>query len=480
MPQGWIEYRTISFDEVIRGSYVKEYMTVSHRWETAEQPDPEGVQFEAIRAYAMTHPDVKYIFYDWSCFWQRDGRTPEQTEEFKRQLSAHNMLFIGTSILILLDSSYMSRFWTQFEAWLAFQKPTADGLVSAPADEGRCKIVPVHGANSTDAQGLLSDYGRKCTTAKAHRILMSADISVTNQGDKDAMMPLIGKIDEQVKKVVAWLDSQPPPLPSAAELRAINLTQDEVRSFKDGASCKFWFVKAEHVRQAPATSLLKLQHLRATRPEWLVHKPVSFVDGLRGAYAGSILVVSHRWESPGEPDELGVQLAAIQQFLADHPEVELVWYDYWCMPQGPNKSALDKMEQKVMLPNINLLYLFGQVLVLLDISYVSRFWTSFESFLAMRKVTRDGLVTLSGSELQARMSIMCLHNANNAVGDFLKTMWKDKSVAQAYEILKRPDVCVTNQSDKDEQLPKLLALDDFSKRMWREAHDAGAPAPYSA
>ena len=83
MPRGWIEYRTISFDEVIRGSYVKEYMTVSHRWETAEQPDPEGVQFEAIRAYAMTHPDVKYILFDWSCLWQRDGRTPEQTEEFK-------------------------------------------------------------------------------------------------------------------------------------------------------------------------------------------------------------------------------------------------------------------------------------------------------------------------------------------------------------------------------------------------------------
>jgi hypothetical protein len=64
MPKDWIVYKTISFDEVVRGSYVKEYMTVSHRWETVEQPDPEGVQFEAIRAYVMTHPDVKYVLME--------------------------------------------------------------------------------------------------------------------------------------------------------------------------------------------------------------------------------------------------------------------------------------------------------------------------------------------------------------------------------------------------------------------------------
>jgi hypothetical protein len=120
------------------------------------------------------------------------------------------------------------------------------------------------------------------------------------------------------------------------------------------------------------------------------------------------------------------------------------------MPQAPNKSALDKMEQKVMLPNINLLYLFGQVLVLLDISYMSRFWTSFESFLAMRKVTREGLITVSGAELAARMSVVCLHNATDTFGDFLKSMWMNKSVEQAHAVLERPDVCVTNQSDKDE------------------------------
>ena len=39
-----------------------------------------------------------------------------------------------------------------------------------------------------------------------------------------------------------------------------------------------------------------------------------------------------------------------------------------------------------MLPNINLLYLFCGVLILLDLSYMSRFWTQLEAFLSLRTV----------------------------------------------------------------------------------------------
>ena len=44
------------------------------------------------------------------------------------------------------------------------------------------------------------------------------------------------------------------------------------------------------------------------------------------------------------------------------------------MPQGRNKTGEEDVEFQVMLPNINLLYLFCSVLVLLDRSYMSRFW----------------------------------------------------------------------------------------------------------
>ena len=47
--------------------------------------------------------------------------------------------------------------------------------------------------------------------------------------------------------------------------------------------------------------------------------------------------------------------------------------DWSCMPQG-ERDELGKVEFDVMLPNVNLLYLFFSVLVLLDRSYMSRFW----------------------------------------------------------------------------------------------------------
>ena len=45
-------------------------------------------------------------------------RTPEEKEEFKRTLKVINMLYLGARVQVLLDFSYINRFWTQFEAWV--------------------------------------------------------------------------------------------------------------------------------------------------------------------------------------------------------------------------------------------------------------------------------------------------------------------------------------------------------------------------
>lgn len=42
----------------------------------------------------------------------------------------------------------------------------------------------------------------------------------------------------------------------------------------------------------------------------------------------------------------------------------------------------------------------------------------------------------------------------------LLEMWSDKDPMQAYEVLSKPDVEVTNKSDKQAQLPKLLKLNE--------------------
>ena len=46
---------------------------------------------------------------------------------------------------------------------------------------------------------------------------------------------------------------------------------------------------------------------------------------------------------------------------------------YWCMPQG-KRSLATKLEFNHMLNHANLLYLGTRVLILLDLSYISRFW----------------------------------------------------------------------------------------------------------
>jgi hypothetical protein len=45
------------------------------------------------------------------------------------------------------------------------------------------------------------------------------------------------------------------------------------------------------------------------------------------------------------------------------------------MPQGKDRTRIEKVQFKWMLRNVNIIYLGCSVLILLDLSYLSRFWT---------------------------------------------------------------------------------------------------------
>ena len=158
---------------------------------------------------------------------------------------------------------------------------------------------------------------------------------------------------------------------SEEQLASVGLSREMIERFRVGEECTFWFVKAGHLRTLTPAALPRMQELR--RDGWLVQRRIRFVDVCMGAYRRKHLVVSHRWEAPGVPDGLGVQAQAVQEYLQRHPGIELVWYDYSCMPQG-EKTALEQVELRAMLPNINLLYLGCAVLIIQDLSYLSRFW----------------------------------------------------------------------------------------------------------
>ena len=55
--------------------------------------------------------------------------------------------------------------------------------------------------------------------------------------------------------------------------------------------------------------------------------------------------------------------------------------------------------------------------------------------------------------------------------DELYAMWGNKTAREAHDVLAKPDVVVTNASDKEEQLPKLLRMDELVCASMRQMLD---------
>jgi len=181
--------------------------------------------------------------------------------------------------------------------------------------------------------------------------------------------------------------------------------------------------------------------------------------------------VSHRWQGPAEPDPGAEQLREIIGYLQKHSEIRYVWYDFWCMPQDErseeqlqeegtvdSRTESQKAEFKRMLKMINYLYLGCRVLVLLDLGYMSRFWTLFESWLAMRKATEHGLVEAhSDDERERQFCIKVLYD-NPAASELIEALlkqWRFCTWSDAKERLASVDIAVTNASDKEYHLKNL-------------------------
>ena len=226
---------------------------------------------------------------------------------------------------------------------------------------------------------------------------------------------------------------------------------------KEPDCCVFWFASRRHILESTDKSLPSFQELKA-RNGFLHQHTITRTGAFKATYTSSFLAVSHRWLGVGKsspPDEDGTQLEAIRAFLCDNPAVQWVWFDYWCMPQG-QRSAAENAEFKHMLTHANLLYLGCSVLILLDLSYVSRFWTQFECWLSMQEATPDGLKSAARDE--SRCKIRTIYGANSMMIESLYAMWASRNPQEAYSMLAKPDVTVTNASDKEEQLKKLGKL----------------------
>ena len=148
-------------------------------------------------------------------------------------------------------------------------------------------------------------------------------------------------------------------------------------------SCRFFFVDTDRLLKYEGKTLPHHQQLLRAHPGMLVERAVRFEEACSGKLIEEACTVSHRWMSAHEPDEDGTQLTAIKAHLKANPKIKWLWYDAWCLPQG-ERTASELASFKRMLREVNMLYLGTSVLILLDLSYQSRFWVRIRLNLTRR------------------------------------------------------------------------------------------------
>lgn len=143
-----------------------------------------------------------------------------------------------------------------------------------------------------------------------------------------------------------------------------------------------------------------------------------------------------------------------------------------CMTQVVAERPRDENEARefgAMLKNCNLLYIGMHVLVLFDQQYAGRFFTNFESCLAMQWPTPEGLkpAVEDGVKFNYRCDIVDVYDSGTGTMLIEKLWLKDHSTFKAVMArLAQPDIEVTNKKDKETLIPRL---DKFNKLVMQGA-----------
>jgi len=271
------------------------------------------------------------------------------------------------------------------------------------------------------------------------------------------------------------MDGLPGAVPDTSEEMPMKRAGSCTFSWEGPSSCTFWFLNVAFLLSYNGKILPFFQEIRRRFPSALEKVTITYAEVVKGTYIKGTLAISHRWMTPDNPDPDGVQLDAIKTFLKNPAakDITRVWIDAQCMPQDipeGSRSAEDSAEFRKMLKQINMIFLGSTILILLDLSYISRFWTQFEAWIAMQMATPDGLRPAVGTK-NVRHHIKCVQNAVEQADshiEMLQKVWATRTPQKAHEFLAKPDVTVTNQSDKEGQLPKILLLNQIVRYAFKE------------
>ena len=102
-PSAFVEV-TMNYEEVVRGTHVEKILSISHRWMDPAQPDPDGEQLKAIKAFLVSSAGkrIELVWIDGGSMPQDQPKgtlTKEDKADFDIMLSqvcAGNRLFLAT------------------------------------------------------------------------------------------------------------------------------------------------------------------------------------------------------------------------------------------------------------------------------------------------------------------------------------------------------------------------------------------------
>lgn len=165
-----------------------------------------------------------------------------------------NFLYLGCKVLILLDRKFQGRFWTQFEgtspvpppafgrlcrisaraitaiappslscaspscvcgcgrawahaslcvaAYIAMRMASDKGLINCPDESRWTAEVPYDTDSVAQMKAMLREEWGDCLPQRAYEKLSAPDIAVTNQSDKEIMLPKLLSLDKQVRDMM--------------------------------------------------------------------------------------------------------------------------------------------------------------------------------------------------------------------------------------------------------------------------------------
>ena len=278
--------------------------------------------------------------------------------------------------------------------------------------------------------------------------------------------------------------------------------------------CRFCWLLADKLREhycgdEPRT-LLSLQEIQSTHPDWLVKQRIDLWAVRDKRYAHEYLAVSHRWTALAHPDPEGETLAALLDFLSLHKRIRYVWIDYACYdyaafgsydfgdeglellaaqgtsvadvhavvspkigrqerlsihPAAPPPTQRQRwFEHCAMREQIGLLYLSCTVLCVLEPKYFCRFWTMWEIWLAHQEASATGLVPADPEA--SRAHVVCLRGTPRTIAaPMTLDNWAMSSAEEVTWTLRQTRYAVTRPPDKAFQLPKVLLLDQMVREL---------------